>query len=110
VVGVLAAVEPAFSRDQQEKVYVQHRIKQHSQLVCQVLQDPTAHVFVAGSAGACVSPKGIVNNWWLGEMPKAVRAAFAAALEECSGLSADESEAALRLIEKQRRYHVECWS
>jgi len=93
--GVLAAVEPAFSRDQQEKIYVQHRIKQHSQLVCQVLQDPSAHVFVAGSAG---------------EMPKAVRAAFATALEECSGLSADESEAALRLIEKQRRYHVECWS
>ena len=54
--------------------------------------------------------KALLTTGGIGEMPKAVRAAFAAALEECSGLSADESEAALRLIEKQRRYHVECWS
>eukprot|EP00658_Telonema_sp_P-2_P025006 TRINITY_DN20067_c0_g1_i3.p1 TRINITY_DN20067_c0_g1~~TRINITY_DN20067_c0_g1_i3.p1 ORF type:complete len:284 (+),score=45.97 TRINITY_DN20067_c0_g1_i3:79-930(+) len=85
--GVLVNVAPAFSRDQGDKVYVQHRIIEHGEEVSAVLLDPSSHVFVAGSAG---------------EMPKAVRGAFVKAMVEWGSMVADEAEAHLKSMEKQR--------
>ncbi|EHY56896.1 NADPH-dependent diflavin oxidoreductase 1 [Exophiala dermatitidis] len=60
-------VIPAFSRDQKSKVYVQDRIRQHSDLIWELLRDRNATVIVCGSSGA---------------MPKAVRQAIVDALVE----------------------------
>jgi sulfite reductase (NADPH) flavoprotein alpha-component len=48
--GVLSHLDLAFSRDQNEKVYVQHRILERSRDVYAWLQDG-AHVYVCGDAG-----------------------------------------------------------
>ncbi|GLP95661.1 assimilatory sulfite reductase (NADPH) flavoprotein subunit [Paraferrimonas sedimenticola] len=47
--GVLERISLAFSRDQTEKVYVQHRIEQHSAEVWSWLQKG-AHIYVCGDA------------------------------------------------------------
>jgi sulfite reductase (NADPH) flavoprotein alpha-component len=47
--GVLTRLDTAFSRDQAEKVYVQHRMLQQSALLWQWLQQG-AHVYVCGDA------------------------------------------------------------
>ncbi|MCT7940657.1 assimilatory sulfite reductase (NADPH) flavoprotein subunit [Shewanella holmiensis] len=47
--GDLSRLDVAFSRDQAEKVYVQHRITQQASLVWQWLQDG-AHVYICGDA------------------------------------------------------------
>ncbi len=47
--GVLTRLDLAFSRDQAEKVYVQHRIKERAREVWAWLQEG-AHVYVCGDA------------------------------------------------------------
>lgn len=47
--GYLQRLDTAFSRDQKQKVYVQHRLEQHSREVYQWLQDG-AHLYVCGDA------------------------------------------------------------
>ena len=47
--GLLTRLDTAFSRDQAEKVYVQHRIREHGQNVWRWLEDG-AHVYVCGDA------------------------------------------------------------
>jgi sulfite reductase (NADPH) flavoprotein alpha-component len=48
--GVLSRVDVAFSRDQSEKIYVQHRMLENARDVYAWLQDG-AHVYVCGDAG-----------------------------------------------------------
>lgn len=43
-------VIPAFSRDQDDKVYVQHKIKEHAALVWQLIDKQGAYIYVAGKA------------------------------------------------------------
>lgn len=47
--GVLSKLSLAFSRDQAEKVYVQHKLIEHGEEVYQWLEDG-AHIFVCGDA------------------------------------------------------------
>ena len=45
--GTLTKIYTAFSRDQPEKVYVQHLIKQHSEEIHKIL-DEGGHIYVCG--------------------------------------------------------------
>ena len=45
----LLTVITAFSRDQEDKVYVQHRIPEHSALVWKLIHEHNASFFIAGS-------------------------------------------------------------
>jgi sulfite reductase alpha subunit-like flavoprotein len=45
--GVLSLFDPAFSRDQNHKIYVQHKIKQHSKEVWEYIQKG-AFIYVSG--------------------------------------------------------------
>jgi len=47
--GVLTRLDTAFSRDQDQKVYVQHRILEHAESVYQWIQEG-AHIYVCGDA------------------------------------------------------------
>ncbi len=47
--GLLTRLDTAFSRDQSEKIYVQHRLCEHGALLWSWLQDG-AHVYVCGDA------------------------------------------------------------
>ncbi|KAL2426678.1 NADPH-dependent diflavin oxidoreductase 1 [Exophiala dermatitidis] len=70
-------VIPAFSRDQKNKVYVQDRIREHSELIWELLRNRDATVIVCGSSGA---------------MPKAVRQAIVDALVKQGRERLEETE------------------
>ncbi|KAL5581959.1 hypothetical protein UlMin_014401 [Ulmus minor] len=84
----------AFSRDQQQKVYVQHKIQEHSHRVWNLLSNGAA-VYVAGSST---------------KMPSDVLSAFEEIVSKESGLPKESAVRWLRALEKAGKYHVEAWS
>ncbi|XP_057235813.1 NADPH-dependent diflavin oxidoreductase 1 isoform X1 [Malurus melanocephalus] len=85
----------AFSRDQEEKVYVQHRIRENSRLVWELLSTGNAHVYLAGNAK---------------DMPAAVAEALQSVLQLEGGLSPSEAEEHLTALERSQRFQSETWS
>ncbi|XP_056360989.1 NADPH-dependent diflavin oxidoreductase 1 [Oenanthe melanoleuca] len=85
----------AFSRDQEEKVYVQHRIQENGRLVWELLSTGNAHVYLAGNAK---------------EMPAAVAKALQSVLQLEGGLSPSEAEEHLAALERSQRFQSETWS
>ncbi|KAL2297930.1 hypothetical protein Nmel_016885 [Mimus melanotis] len=85
----------AFSRDQEEKVYVQHRIQENGKLVWELLSSGNAHVYLAGNAK---------------EMPAAVAKALQLVLQLEGGLSPSEAEEHLTALERSQRFQSETWS
>ena len=88
------SVLPAFSRDQNHKVYVQDVIKRHAMSVYRQLCESGGMVYVCGSSG---------------KMPKAVRAALVDIFRECGGLDEGDAERVLEGLEKEGRYKQETW-
>jgi sulfite reductase (NADPH) flavoprotein alpha-component len=86
--GVLTRLDAAFSRDQPEKIYVQHRMWQQRDELFGWLEDG-AHLYVCGDEKA---------------MAKDVHATLAALVADCSARSPDAAEAYLADLKKQRRY------
>ncbi|KAD3640796.1 hypothetical protein E3N88_30019 [Mikania micrantha] len=84
----------AFSRDQPQKVYVQHKMREQSAKVWDLLSKGAA-VYVAGSS----------NN-----MPADVLAAFEDIVAEEGGVSREAAVRWLRMLEKGGKYHVEAWA
>uniref|UniRef100_A0A8C6K2Q6 NADPH-dependent diflavin oxidoreductase 1 n=1 Tax=Melopsittacus undulatus TaxID=13146 RepID=A0A8C6K2Q6_MELUD len=85
----------AFSRDQEEKVYVQHRILENRRLVWELLSSRNAHVYLAGNAK---------------QMPVAVAEALQSVLQLEGGLSPSEAEEYLAALERSQRFQSETWS
>ena len=90
----LLTVHPAFSRDQDHKVYVQDLIRKHSDSVYRQLHDGGGLVYVCGSSG---------------KMPKAVRAALVDVFRERGGMDQDDAEGFLQTMEREGRYKQETW-
>ena len=91
------AVTTAFSQDgpaDAAKTYVQAKIRLHGRLVWRLLQ-----------AGAVVLVSGSARR-----MPRDVRRAICAAIEEHGGLDAQAAERFVLGLEASRRYIVEAWS
>lgn len=86
--GLLTQLDVAFSRDQHEKVYVQHRLLEQAEQVWQWLQDG-AYVYVCGDAT---------------RMAKDVHAALIAVIEQQGQLSHQEAEQYLNELRKAKRY------
>jgi sulfite reductase (NADPH) flavoprotein alpha-component len=86
--GVLSRIDVAFSRDQPEKVYVQHRLWERRAELWAWLEDG-AHLYVCGDEKA---------------MAKDVQAMLAAIVVDRSGRSPEAAEAWLADLRKQRRY------
>ncbi len=86
--GVLTRMDVAFSRDQAEKIYVQDRLREKAADVYSWLEDGAA-VYVCGDADS---------------MAPAVHAALAGILQEQGGYSADDAEARLKQMQRERRY------
>uniref|UniRef100_A0A8B9YZE4 Oxidoreductase FAD/NAD(P)-binding domain-containing protein n=1 Tax=Buteo japonicus TaxID=224669 RepID=A0A8B9YZE4_9AVES len=85
----------AFSRDQEEKVYVQHRIQENQRLVWELLNSRNAHIYLAGNAK---------------QMPVAVAEALQLVLQLEGGLSPSEAEEHLIALERSQRFQSETWS
>lgn len=85
----------AFSRDQAQKVYVTHRIKEHGAALWPLLAEGGASVFVAGSAK---------------RMPSDVMDAVKALAVAHGGMEEAEAARFVDRLVRARRYCVESWS
>lgn len=84
----------AFSRDQEDKIYVQHRISENKLMLWDVLEKG-GWFFVAGNAK---------------RMPDDVKDAIKQVIMECGNNTEDEAEIYIRKLEHCRRYQAETWS
>jgi sulfite reductase (NADPH) flavoprotein alpha-component len=86
--GVLTHLDVAFSRDQPEKVYVQHRLWQQRRRLFSWIEEGAA-VYVCGDAKA---------------MARDVHATLARVIADQSGAAAEAAEARLETLARERRY------
>jgi len=86
--GTLDRMDVAFSRDQAEKMHVQHRIREHGRHIYDWLQEG-AHLYVCGDATG---------------MAAGVHEALIGIAQRCGGHSADAAESWLRDLRKNDRY------
>ncbi|WP_430813569.1 diflavin oxidoreductase [Carboxylicivirga sp. RSCT41] len=91
--NVLNKISIAFSRDQEDKIYVQHRIKQHADEVYDWLQKGAA-VYVCGDRK---------------KMAKDVEKAFVEILSNKEGLSTEQAEVKLLGYKKEGRYNEDVY-
>lgn len=95
--GVLAqktGLACAFSRDKASKVYVQHKLREHSQAVWGMMQRG-AHIYVSGSAN---------------KMPQQVGSALEDVIMEHAGVSRESAQQTLKRMDASGQYVVEAWS
>jgi sulfite reductase (NADPH) flavoprotein alpha-component len=86
--GVLTRIDVAFSRDQQHKVYVQHRLAEHGAALWAWLQDG-AHLYVCGDAA---------------RMAPDVESVLLAVFRQHGGLGDDDARGYLLELQRARRY------
>lgn len=86
--GALHRLDVAFSRDQNEKVYVQHRVLEQAEQLWQWLQDG-AYVYICGDAT---------------RMAKDVHEALITVAEQQGGLSREKAEEYFNDLRKAKRY------
>jgi sulfite reductase alpha subunit-like flavoprotein len=86
--GLLTHLSLAFSRDQSEKIYVQHRMRQQGAQLWRWLQDG-AQIYICGDAT---------------HMAKDVDQALREVIAEHGGLSPDRAAEYLRYLAEQKRY------
>ncbi|KAI8638479.1 hypothetical protein BD408DRAFT_422998 [Parasitella parasitica] len=85
----------AFSRDQEDKVYVQDKIRQNSRLLWDLIENQQAKIVLSGS---------------LDKMPGEVAYAFKQIFMKEGGLDAEESEGYFLDMTKSGQYQEECWN
>lgn len=91
--GVVNRIDVAFSRDQAEKVYVQHRLLEHAAEVWKWLQGG-AHVYVCGDAN---------------HMAKDVHDALLTIAEQQGNQSREQAEQYLSELRKNKRYQKDVY-
>ncbi|XP_013410123.1 NADPH-dependent diflavin oxidoreductase 1-like [Lingula anatina] len=85
----------AFSRDQEDKVYVHHRMLEQKKLLWELIDKKGAYVYIAGNAK---------------QMPDDVKGALKTTIMVEGAMSEDKAEQYIRQMEKTRHYQVETWS
>ena len=91
--GQLTNIDLAFSRDQKEKIYVQHKILQHKKELFQWLQEG-AHVYVCGDKNA---------------MAKDVKAALIKVIESEGGFKTNKAEEYFKQLRKENRFQEDVY-
>uniref|UniRef100_A0A3P9HZ33 NADPH-dependent diflavin oxidoreductase 1 n=1 Tax=Oryzias latipes TaxID=8090 RepID=A0A3P9HZ33_ORYLA len=85
----------AFSRDQEEKVYVQHRVRENAALLWDLISRRKACFYIAGNAK---------------QMPASVCDSLKEVFQQEGGVSADAAAQMLAAMEKTSRLQSETWS
>ncbi len=91
--GVLDKVTLAFSRDQAEKIYVQHRIQEQGEALYQWLEQG-AHFYICGDAT---------------HMAKDVHKALVAVVQQFGNKTESEAEAYLTQLRRDKRYQKDVY-
>lgn len=84
----------AFSRDQEEKVYVQHKMLEQSALLWDLISAKGAWMYIAGNS----------------KMPQDVKSALLTIIGEQGNLDSESSKKYLCNLEAQKRLQIEAWS
>lgn len=85
----------AFSRDQAEKRYVTHLLRETGERLWHLLEEESAHLYVCGDAKM---------------MAKDVRNFIREIFQTYGGHSADDAEKLVKKMETQKRYSADVWS
>lgn len=87
----------AFSRDREDKTYVQHLIEkpENGHLLWNAIVQRNAWIIVAGASG---------------KMPEQVKGAFEKIAQQYGGMDEDQAKRFLDALERQKRWQEECWS
>jgi len=86
--GLLTQLDVAFSRDQQDKIYVQHRILENGEKLWQWIQDG-AYLYICGDAT---------------RMAKDVHEALIEIAQQHGKLSRQQAEELMNNLRKEKRY------
>jgi sulfite reductase (NADPH) flavoprotein alpha-component len=86
--GSLTRVDTAFSRDQEQKIYVQHRFVEQGAELYKWLEDG-AHLYVCGDAS---------------RMAKDVESALLRVVSDAGGKTADQADEYVRMLRASKRY------
>lgn len=92
--GVLAHIHTALSREQKEKIYVTHRLKQEAQLIFDLIHEGHGNIYLCGPGG---------------NVPPQVRKAVIEAIRDCGGHSQEYAEKYVEEMQINGRYNVEAW-
>jgi len=92
--GVLTELNVAFSRDSDQKVYVQHKLWANRQSTWDLMEQG-AHIYVCGDAR---------------NMARDVQAMFVKIAMEVGGKTEDEATKLMKEFERQKRYQADVWS
>ena len=93
--GVISHLLPAFSRDQERKIYIQHKIDENQKLACDILFEKKGYFFYCGPAGS---------------VPSAIEKSLLKAIVAIYNKTEDEAIAMLECVKNEGRYVVEAWS
>ncbi|XP_060719181.1 NADPH-dependent diflavin oxidoreductase 1 [Tachysurus vachellii] len=85
----------AFSRDQEDKVYVQHRVKEQAKLLWDLIVNKNAFFYIAGNAK---------------QMPTAVCDALKEVFQQMGGVTESQAQDMLDTMEKSGHFQSETWS
>ncbi|XP_070532421.1 NADPH-dependent diflavin oxidoreductase 1-like [Ptychodera flava] len=85
----------AFSRDQEDKIYVQHRMEENQSLLWDLIDKQGAWFCLAGDSK---------------QMPKGVNDALKTAIKNGGNLTDSEVDEYMKSLEKSKRYQAETWS
>ena len=85
----------AFSRDQEDKVYVQHVVKDHQDLVGDMVSNGGAFFYIAGNAK---------------QMPDQVKEALRDSIAKVSEISEAEADEFMKEMVSQKGLQMETWS
>ncbi len=85
----------AFSRDQEDKIYVQHRMLEHAPEIWHMVHNQGAYIYLSGNAK---------------RMPIDVADALIEIFSKAGGLELEDARRYLKGLENARRFQQECWS
>ncbi|KAL0965114.1 hypothetical protein UPYG_G00276980 [Umbra pygmaea] len=85
----------AFSRDQEDKIYVQQRVKEQAELLWELIANNNAYFYIAGNAK---------------QMPTAVCDALKGGFQSHGGMTSSEADDMLVAMESAGRFQSETWS
>lgn len=84
----------AFSRDQKDKVYVQHRLKEHGETVSKLI-DEKAYFYVCGDAA---------------NMAREVNQVLIQLIADQRGISKEKAEGVVKSLRAANQYQEDVWS
>ncbi|KAK0138408.1 NADPH--cytochrome P450 reductase [Merluccius polli] len=92
---VLTKLHVAFSRDQEQKVYVQHLLRNNKEDIWRLVHSQNAHIYICGDAK---------------NMAKDVQVAFYEIAEELGGLTRTQATDYIKKLMTKGRYSQDVWS